>query len=268
MKLTRIIFVLLSLVMLLTACDRGDPSGSTGKLSEGTSETESNHEQETSPAADEVKLTDPNSIFRFLSDINNGQLLKVPDEPDPPGTLSPVENIPQPEQDLVGTVVSISFDKPASQQYDHVSFHYLHNAETGEETTVVIFGDVHFPMLMVLKTQFGSANVLLNHVQQGTAFQGKILAMVNLDPLEGVYSESAVVNDDKLTDGEVVDLLSQEALGGSQYIGYYSSYSELRVKGICGDAPSEGLEKDLAVYWRIYERFGLKELLAITNETT
>lgn len=268
MKLSRIICVLLTLVMLLAACDRGDVSGSTGEQSGGTSDTASSHEQTTSPTVEEeIKLTDPNSIFRFLSDTNDGQLLKLPDEVTTPGTLSPVEDIPQPEQDLVGTVVSLSFDKPVSQRYDHVSFHYLHNAETGEETTVVIFGDVHFPMLMVLKTQFGSANVLLDYVQQGTAFQGEILAMVNLDPVEAIYAELAVRSDSKLTDGEVVDLQLQKALSGSQYIGYYSSYSELRVKGICADAPSEGLEDNLAVYWRIYQRFGLTQLLAISNET-
>lgn len=252
-RMNKLILCLFFMVVLFSACAPEETEGS-AKQSESVNFSNDYFGEE--------------SLFRFLSQSNyeeasgNSMIIQ------PPGTLTEVEYIPQPSQTEVDTTVAVAFDRQMLESGCQIGFHYLRSVQTGQENLVVILATdgVKFPLLMVFDTSFGSADVMLETISNGRTFQAEILAMVNVDFQEGgIYIRNAVISDNQLAQGEVVDLQQEQKLNGTQYIGFYSSNQELRVKGICGSTPSEGLREDLAVFWSIYERFDLKELLATTN---
>lgn len=202
------------------------------------------------------------STLRFLTDSNTAQALYQQTELVPPGTLTEVDCIPQPEQTLVGTTVEVAFEPT---RVDDQVFHFMRNAQTGEERLVVFVcaSDTRWPLMIVFKTDFGGAERLLEHVLSGTSFCGEIVAMVNVDPVEGrVYVANTARENYQVAPEEIVNVSQPGQLGGAQYIGILNS-GEVQMKGISGDSISTGLHHDLKVFWDRYDRFGLRDMMPV-----
>lgn len=202
-------------------------------------------------------------MFRFLTDSNTAQALYPQTESVPPGTLTEVDRIPQPEQTLVGTTVEVAFEPT---RVDNQVFHYMRNAKTGEERLVVFLcaEDTKWPLMMVFKTDFGGAESLLEHLLSGDSFHGEIIAMVNVDPVEGmIYVANTAFYNDQVAPEEIVNGLQPGQLNGEQYIGILDGGEALMMKGIHGDSISTGLRDDLKVFWERYDRFGLRDMMPV-----
>lgn len=261
-------FILLIASMLLLCACGGNKEPDMSDISTSPSESITVSTEHTTTTENTETSVDYNSAYsplRFLSDSNYGSLLWTPTETVTPGTQADPSAIPQPEQDSVGTTVQISLTFPDSDGHYATAFHYLRNEETGNENLVLILSDdkLHFPLLMVLKTDFGSANAMLEHIRDQKVFTGEILAMVNTDYEEGIiFVRNAVLGTTGVEDREIVDISSPGQLDGTEYIGYLSSDQALVVKGNNGAEISVGLEDDLNVLGKIYDRFDLSDLVS------
>lgn len=268
MKKLAAFILLIASTVLLCACD-GNTEPDMSDISTSPSESvtvSTEHTTTTENTETPVNYNSAYSPLRFLSDSNYGSLLWTPTETVAPGTQADPGAIPQPEQDSVGTTVQISLTFPDSDGKYAVAFHYLRNEETGNENLVLILSDdkLNFPLLIVLKTDFGSANVMLEHIQDQKVFTGEILAMVNTDYEEGIiFVRNAVLGTTGIADHEIVDIQSPGQLDGIEYIGYLSSDQALMVKGGSGEEISEELENDLNVWRKIYDRFNLSDLVSL-----
>lgn len=267
MKKLAVVISLATLMLLLCACDGNtEPDMSDISTSPSESVTVSNEYTTTTENTETtVNYNSAYSPFRFLSDSNYGSLLWTPTETVAPGTQADPSAIPQPEQDSIGTTVQISLAFPDSDGKYAVAFHYLRNEEAGNENLVLILSDdkLHFPLLMVLKTDFGSANAMLEHIREQKVFTGEILAIVNTDYEEGViFVRNAVLGTTGIAEYEIVDIQSPGQLDGTEYIGYLSSDQALVVKGGSGDEISEELENDLNVWRKNYDRFDISDLVS------
>lgn len=264
MKKATLLCLLLA-AMLLVSC-AGPASDGTLPPTDATSQPQFTENPDSTPQPTETasgKEISEFSMFRFLSDSNTTQTLYPDTELVPPGTLTEVDHIPQPEQTLVGTTVEVAFE-PA--RIDNQVFHYMRNAQTGEDRLVVFLcaADTKWPLMMVFKTGFGSAETLLEHLLSGDAFHGEIVAMVNVDPVEGmVYVANAARESDQVAPDEIVNGSQPGQLSGEQYVGILDGGEALMMKGIHGDSISDGLREDLEVFWERYDRFDLRDCMPV-----
>lgn len=264
MKKVTLLCLLLA-AMLLVSCAGPAPNGPQSPENP-TTQLQSTENSDTTPQPTDAASgteTSSFSMFRFLTDSNTAQALYPQTELVPPGTLTEVDRIPQPEQTLVGTTVEVAFEPTRA---DNQVFHYMRNAKTGEERLVVFLcaEDTKWPLMMVFKTGFGGAETLLEHLLSGDSFHGEIMAMVNVDPVEGtIYVANTALSNDQVAPEEIVNGSQPGQLNGEQYIGILDGGEALMMKGIHGDSISTGLHDDLKVFWNRYDRFGLRDMMPV-----
>lgn len=281
----KVVPCLLLLTLLLTACGTETASleSSSQHLQQeshpaSTSVDDETHETEPSIATNPSESTkptedteptngeepDPYSMLRFLSDSNYVQVGGTPLDDTTPGALTPVLLIPQPDQQYVGTTVELALE----QQMKNQLVHFLRDPQTEQEClTVMMWTDTTtFPLMMLLKTDFGDANVLLEHMVNGTVFQAEILAMVNITQEEAqLYAYNAVLSDYGVAKEEIVNVEESTELEEAEYIAGFVDSNTLHMRGICGENISQGLRSNLDVFWRIYARYEVTDLLPVNQ---
>lgn len=281
----KVVPCLLLLALLLAACgtEAASPESSSQHLQKEshpapTPENDEIHETVSTTAPEPSESTkpiedteptngeepDPYSMLRFLSDSNYDQAGGTPLDEIPPGTLTPALLIPQPNQQYVGTTVELAFE----QQMKNQVVHYLRSPETEQECLVVMMwtDSTTFPLMMLLKTDFGNANALLEHMVNGSVFQAEILAMVNVTGEEAqLHAYNSVMSDYGIAKEETVDMIEPGALDGTEYIAGFLDSDTLHMKGICGEDISQGLRSNLDVFWKIYARYEVNDLLPVNQ---
>ncbi len=130
--------------------------------------------------ADTVEWDAEASIFRFLTEINNSGSLVGDTKPIPPGSNVPVQNIPQPNQALIGQTVSIAL----SYEQFYTPFYYSYDNELGVDRLAVIVDAYKWPLLLIMETELNDIFKLCDVINRGTAFDAKILAMTNISKLD------------------------------------------------------------------------------------
>lgn len=264
----KIILCFLVITLLLSACCVGGGETTSGSSHKRPSQGSWRpNPSETTVPTEETEIPQPTedialtaySMLRFLSASNYSEPGTTSGETEP-GALLPVADIPQPEQQCVKTLVELAFE--ATQQ--NLAVHYMRNIETKQECLAVILwtNKTRFPLMLLLKTDFGNANILLEHMIVGTTFQAEILAMVNIDPTESMYASVAAQTQYHTVKEEIVNVAEPEDLNGTAYIATYSG-GTLHMKGIHGENASANLRESLNVFWQIYRRFELTDLLPI-----
>lgn len=275
---------LLLLALLLAACGTETASSESSSqhlqqesrpaptpVDDETHDTEPSTAPYPSESSNPIEDTEPTnsaepysySMLRFLSDSNYGQAGGTPMDGTTPGDLTPVLLIPQPNQQYVGTAVELAFE----QQMKNQVVHFLRDPETGQECLVVMVwtNTTTFPLMILLKTDFGNASVLLEHMVNGTVFQAEILAMVNVTCEEvQLYAYNSALSDYGVAQEEIVNIKEPTVLDGTEYVAG-SDNGTLKMIGICGDSISQALRSNLNVFWRIYARYEVTDLLPLNQ---
>ncbi len=205
------------------------------------------------------------AITRFLTAVNVSGTITPDDELVPPGTLPSVENIPQPDQSLIGSEVAIFF----ADKQQPIPFHYIYNSTTGEERLAVVIRGVHIPMLILFETNLGGPNGLFRKIADQVPFHATILAMINTSNQEGMYTLNATRYNDGVDPNEMIVLDNLTEMSSGEYLGVFgTAYDENNIlisnfKGTLCPTESESLRDDLAVFWSIYDRFSITDLADI-----
>ena len=130
-----------------------------------------------------------NSIYRFLTE-SNYEGSSVPSQTEPsgepvPGDLPPADSVAQDERNIKNTDITLSF----STKEPHVMY-FLAFDESGEETLVLISYDggiLDNSLVLVLETDFGTAENFYNTVFGEQPFTAKVLADFNVTAFHARY---------------------------------------------------------------------------------
>ena len=192
----------------------------------------------------------------------------------PPGTLPDVSSIPQPDQSEVTSIGTYSFDI-----FDITSFAYFYNQKSKEERLVLVEGGAgKYAQLLILETDFKGAAGLKSALDE--IFQAKLLACKNISFEEGQYAYNASLAVGCANE-ERIDLKSEfkNETDNQMYFGNvrpsYPKYpsdaivTELNsgrfvmIATNVNEEGSEGLQENKEIYERIFERFGLEEIISV-----
>ena len=203
------------------------------------------------------------AITRFLTDINRNGDIAPGDGVETPGTLPTVESIPVADQSIVGETVMIVF----ARLQQAIPFYYACDVNTGAERLVVVVTAERIPLLLVLETQLGGANALCEKIRTQAEFPAKILAITNISYEEGnVYAYNAAYSVYGISAQEQFDIFTEtDTPQNGRFMGIFGTDSAggflCVMKGSGEDSISAALEGNFAVFYRIFERFSLMELL-------
>lgn len=259
LKKLLIIIMLIVLLLSASACKRPDTSAdSTGNSNESLSSNNTDSSENTESSPDDswdASLT----LFRFLEDTNSSGQITPIEEQEAPGALPEMWRIPQPDQSRIGETVSIVLAK----WHKAIPFYYS-CAEDGAERLAVFLAADKIPMLMVFETQLGGVAELCEKISAGTAFQAKILAMVNISYEEGNHyagnvciSEYQVAPEEFIADGTT--LTAGECLG---IAGKDNNTTYLLIKGGVGESASQGLRSNIDWMKQKFARFGVDDIMS------
>ena len=227
---------------------------------------------------DATKSSKPNTQHNE-TEINHATLENAEEKKTttPPGTLPEVASIPQPDQSEVTSVGTYSFDT-----FDVTSFAYFYNQKSKEERLVLVEGGagraVKYVQLLILETDLGGATGLKSALNE--PFQANLLAYKNISFQEGQYAYGASLAE-SCANEERIDVNSEfkNEMDYQKYFGNVSSsYPEYPSDAVVtelnsgrfvmlmtnvNEEESEELQKAKEVYERIFERFGLEEIVSV-----
>ena len=192
----------------------------------------------------------------------------------PPGTLTDVSTIPQPDQSEVTSIGTYSFDI-----FDITSFAYFYNQKSKEERLVLVEGGAgKYAQLLILETDFKGAAGLKNALDE--TFQAKLLACENISFEEGEYAYNASLaigcadEERKDLNSEFINETDNQIYIGNVRASYPKYPSDAIVTELnsgryvmiatnVNEEESEGFQKNTEIFERIFERFGLEEIVSV-----
>ena len=161
-------------------------------------------------------------------------------------------------QELVGKEVTIAL---AGDQL-RTSFYY----KSGEkERLVLVIGESNIPLLMILETDLGGIGSLYQKIAEEEPFPATVLAAVNISFEEGMYALNAACSTYEVLDSEqfsfddgVIPTEEGEYIG---VVGLVNNETVRFLKGSQSGDPSDGLQDNFHVFYRMFDRFGLNQYL-------
>lgn len=205
-----------------------------------------------------VEWTHEAALIRFLTETKqNGEVTSSPDTP--PGGLPPIENIPQPDQTLVGRTVMIIL----AQEQQAIPFYYYCDANTTQERLAVIISADRIPMMIIFETNLGGSVELCKKIAANEAFEAVILAMTNVSFEEGMSICNA---SDLSSDEQQIDIFtaSTQDISG-EYIGTVGTHSSGRIIYFLAGAESSQirnpLRSNMNIWYRVFQRFHLLDII-------
>lgn len=206
------------------------------------------------------------ALTRFLTDVNlNGELLYVGND-SAGGSMDPPAAIPQPDQSLIGEVVPIILAK----EQKLIRFYYAYDQATGQERLAVIVPEYKFPLLMVFQTQLQGLDGLIRVIENEEVFEAKILVMCNIAFEEGyIYAFNVVSYSEDLSQQEHVPISgATPAPEAGEYIGLVGIHDNdqpyCKVLGAKKGTASDALQDKIKIFFRIFERFDLLDVVAVS----
>ncbi|MBO7161829.1 MAG: hypothetical protein J6W15_03330, partial [Clostridia bacterium] len=164
-----------------------------------------------------------NSIYRFLTE-SNFEGKRVPSEKEPssepvPGDLPPADIVAQDERNIKNTDITLSFSTK-----EPCVMYFLAIDESGKETLVLISYDggiMDNSLVLVLETDFGTAENFYNTVFGEQPFTAKVIADFNVTAFHARYR--GVLRAYDKTELLVTDGKEENPNKNKYYMGYFGN---------------------------------------------
>ena len=214
----------------------------------------------TEPSVDCPSWNHKSALTRFLTEINRSGSIRPSETTQAPGTLPAVDRIPIADQSLVGESVTIIF----AQEQQEIPFYYCYDADTGWERLAVVITAEKIPLLMVFQTKLGGTAKLCQAIASEREINATILSMTNISYEEGcAYVRNAC---QLASQNQKIDIFANgiSAISG-QYIGMVGKDHDGKAVNLLAGAESsqlsDSVQSGLNVWFRIFERFGLTQMI-------
>ncbi|MBR2915251.1 MAG: hypothetical protein IKC06_05530 [Clostridia bacterium] len=236
MKKTVILVLILAFTLTFCACQANKPAKlpDAGNNGSGTSSPEKsvNENSVTVPTIDYFAedggvskdwICPENSIYRFLTESNyeGFDVLSLTHQSggQSPGDLPPADSVKQDERNIKNTDITLSF----STKEPYVMY-FLVFDESGKETLVLISYDggiTDNSLVLVLETDFGTAENFYNTVFGEQPFTAKVIADFNVTAFHARYL--GVLRAQDKTDLLVTDGKEENPNKNKYYMGYFGN---------------------------------------------
>lgn len=195
------------------------------------------------------------SLFRFLEETNHSGTYLPNKELVPPGTPYEIWQIPKASQTLVGQTVSLILAKVEWA----VPFYYSCD-EDGTERLAVYLQAEAVPMLMIFETDLGGIHGLYRKIKNEEIFQGKVLAVTNVDDVEGNFQAYGVCRYvDDVRESEIISV--ETSLTAGECLGVVNSDGTVILKAGQYATASDALREDIEWMHEKFLRYSLDELM-------
>ena len=234
MKKTVILVLIFAFTLTFCACQANKPAKlpDAGNNGSGTSLPEESENSVTVPTIDYLAedggvskdwMCPENSIYRFLTESNyeGFDVLSLTHQSggQSPGDLPPADSVKQDERNIKNTDITLSF----STKEPYVMY-FLVFDESGKETLVLISYDggiTDNSLVLVLETDFGTAENFYNTVFGEQPFTAKVIADFNVTAFHARYL--GVLRAQDKTDLLVTDGKEENPNKNKYYMGYFGN---------------------------------------------